>query len=169
MPVEAIDIAVGLVSDAAMLPSHRHSGIGIDTNNTLVLRLQKRKRRPTGSLLKRTCQCRAVGAKMCVAHRMMPHLEKGVVGTKLFAYTATQFLNILRKLLIQLSVEHATAFTLKAFRAGKVTALASSGASLGQILEARDWRGRAVLNYVNEDVFDGAQLVARELELSDCE
>ena len=125
MPVEAIDIAVGLVSDAAMLPSHRHSGIGIDTNNTLVLRLQKRKRR--------------------------------------------LFLNIIRKILIQLNVEHATAFTLKAFRAGKVTALASSGASLGQILEARDWRGRAVLNYVNEDVFDGAQLVARELELSDCE
>ena len=71
--------------------------------------------------------------------------------------------------MIQLNVEHATAFTLKAFRAGKATALASSGAPLGQILEARDWRGRAVLNYVNEDVFDGAQLVARELELSDCE
>ena len=106
---------------------------------------------------------------MCVAHRMMPHLAEGVVGTKLFAYTATQFLNILRKLLIQLSVEHATAFTLKAFRAGKATALANSGAPLGQILAAGEWRGRAVLNYVNEDVFDGAQLVARELELSDCE
>ena len=75
-----------------------------------------------------------------------PHLTKVVVGTKMFSYTATQFLNILRKLLIQLSVDHATAFTLKAFRAGKATALASSGAPLGQILAAGEWRGRAVLN-----------------------
>ena len=105
---------------------------------------------------------------MCVAHRTEPHLSKAVVGTKIFSYTATQFLNILKKLLIQLSIDHATAFTLKAFRAGKATALANSGAPLGQILAAGEWRGRAVLNYVNEDVFDGAQLVARELELIDC-
>ena len=166
---EAIDIEAGQSSDAATLPSHRHSGLWIDTNSVLVLRLQKRKHRPTGSLLKRTCQCRSVGAKMCVAHRIEPHLTKAVVGTKIFSYTATQFLNVLRKLLIQLSVDHATSFTLKAFRAGKATALANSGAPLGQILAAGEWRGRAVLNYVNEDVFDGAQLVARELELSDCE
>ena len=60
-------------------------------------------------------------------------------------------------------------FTLKAFRAGKATALANSGAPLGQILAAGEWKSRAVLNYVDEDVFDGAQLVARELELSDCD
>ena len=106
---------------------------------------------------------------MCVTHRVQPHLVRTVVGCKLFSYTATQFLNILKKLLIQLSVQHAEAFTLKAFRAGKATALANSGAPLGQILAAGEWKSRAVLNYVDEDVFDGAQLVAREIELSDCE
>ena len=135
----------------------------------LALRLQKRKHRATGSLLKRTCQCRVVGPSLCVAHRMQPQLARAAVGSKLFSYTATQFLSILRKLLTQLSVQHAMSFTLKAFRAGKATALANSGAPLGQILAAGEWKSRAVLNYVDEDVFDGAQLVAREIELSDCE
>ena len=141
----------------------------MEPNGVLSLRLQRRKHRATGSLLRRTCQCRVVGSSNCVAHRLQPLLAQKLVGTKLFSYTATQFLSVLRKLLTQLSAQHSSSFTLKAFRAGKATALAISGAPLGQILAAGEWRSRAVLNYVDEDVFDGAQLVAREIELSDCE
>ena len=166
---EAIDLEVGQISDATSLPSHRHSGMWMEPNGVLSLRLQRRKHRATGSLLRRTCQCRVVGLSNCVAHRLQPLLAQKLVGTKLFSYTATQFLSVLRKLLTQLSVQHSSSFTLKAFRAGKATALAISGAPLGQILAAGEWRSRAVLNYVDEDVFDGAQLVAREIELSDCE
>ena len=73
----------------------------------------------------------------------------------------------MRRFLAQLGVEHFEAFTLKAFRAGKATALANSGAPLGQILLAGEWKSKAVLNYVDEDVFDAAQLLRREFDQSD--
>ena len=63
----------------------------------------------------------------------------------------------------------AETFTLKAFRAGKANALVLAGAPLGQLLAAGEWRSRAVLKYVDEDVFDGARLIAAEMEHSDCE
>ena len=73
---------------------------------------------------------------------------------------------MLRRLLTLLGVEHAQAYTLKAFRAGKATALAASGKSLGHILAAGEWRSSAFLSYVDTDVVDQAQLLDATLEAS---
>ena len=166
---EAVDLQCGNSEDATALPSHRHSGMWIDTNGALVLRLQRRKHRPQGSLLRRKCLCNKNGPNLCVVHRLQPVLSGLGPGGRLFNYSAVQFLSLVKRFLTQLCVEHAQLFTLKASRAGKATALASAGNSLGLILAAGEWRSRAVLNYVDEDAFDGAQVVAREMDASDCE
>ena len=58
-------------------------------------------------------------------------------------------------------------FTLKAFRAGKATALAASGKSLGTILQAGEWRSSAFMSYVDTDVVDAAQILDQTLGASD--
>jgi len=166
---EAIGLQNGCPPDATALPPERHSGMWVDASGALVLRLQRRKHRPKGSLLRRRCMCSKVGRQLCVVHRMEPLLQAGGPGANLFAYTAYEFQALLRKFLGMLRVEGAQQFTLKTFRAGKATSLAMAGAPLGQLLAAGEWRSRAILNYVDEDAFDGAAVVAAEIEASDCE
>ena len=68
-----------------------------------------------------------------------------------------------------LGVPKATCFTGKVFRAGKATALAAAGASVGEILLAGEWKSRAFLRYVDEDAVDAAQLLESMLDGSDSE
>ena len=90
-------------------------------------------------------------------------------GEPLFDYTAHSFLLCLRNLLAQLCVPHASLFALKAFRAGKATAMVAAGAPLGAVLAAGEWKSKAILNYVNEDVFDASQFVLQDIDNSDNE
>ena len=113
--------------------------------------------------------CNLVSSDLCVVHRMQTYLRGLLPGVVVFGLSAYEFHFSLKKLLADLHVLDAGSFTLKAFRAGKATALALSGAPLGQILAAGEWRSRAVLKYVDEDVFDSAQLIAAEMEHSDCD
>ena len=133
------------------------------------MRLQKRKHRPAGSLLRRKCLCSRVGSDLCVVHRLQSVLLGLKPGTEVFGFSAYEFHSLLKKFLVMLDISSAGAFTLKAFRAGKANALVLAGVPLGQLLAAGEWKSRAVLKYVDEDVFDGAQLIAAELDNSDCE
>ena len=58
---------------------------------------------------------------------------------------------------------------LKAYSAGKATAMAVEGATVGQILLAGEWRSQAFLRYVDTDVVDEAQLLSAVVQGSDCE
>ena len=64
------------------------------------------------------------------------------------------FLNVLK-------VPGAHLVTLKAFRAGKATAMAASGNSLGLIVAAGEWYSAAYLNYVIEQAAE-AGIVAKD-------
>jgi hypothetical protein len=67
-------------------------------------------------------------------------------------------LHELKKLLSSLGETRAESLTLKAFRAGKATAMAAAGHGLGAILEAGEWRSKAFLKYVEVDTFDQSPL-----------
>ena len=58
-------------------------------------------------------------------------------------------------------------FTFKAFRAGKATALAAAGKSIGTILRVGERRSSAFLAYVDEDVVDVVQLLSLAVDNSD--
>ena len=103
---EAVGLQAGCTSDATALPINRHSGVWVDALGCIVLRLQKRKHRPKGSLLKRQCTC-SKGEQFCVVHRMAVVLASTPTGGCLFDYSAHSFLVHLRNLLAQLGVSHA--------------------------------------------------------------
>lgn len=75
----------------------------------------------------------------------------------------------LRRILKALRVDRPDEFTLKMFRAGRATALAEEGKSIGDILNAGEWRSAAFLAYINEDVVDASQILDQVLSESDGE
>ena len=166
---EALEMQAGVPGDATALAEGRHSGLWLDSSGALVLRLQRRKHRPRGSVLRRKCLCASVGRQLCVTHRLGDYIKACRPGEALFDFSANTFLGILKGLLEEVGVQYPQLYTLKTFRAGEATALAASGASLGQVLAAGEWRSRAVLDYVDEDVFDSGQLLNQSLDHSDCE
>ena len=76
-------------------------------------------------------------------------------------------LRTLRKYLNLLGIPNAQEYTLKAFRAGRATAMAAGGSSLGVILQAGDWRSAAFLRYLDETTIDTAAFLQQTLEGSD--
>ena len=75
-------------------------------------------------------------------------------GAHLFHLTASQFLRRFRNLLSLLHVPGSNAFSFKAFRAGKATALAKSGCPVHVIMQMGQWNSAAMLNYVSPDALD---------------
>ena len=88
-------------------------------------------------------------------------------GQPMWAFTSQQFSQWLQRILTLLAVPGASLFTLKAFRAGKATALAAAGYSIGDSLRAGEWSSRAFLAYIDEDAVDAAQLLQQTLAASD--
>ena len=66
-----------------------------------------------------------------------------------------------------LGVCWAQRFTLKGFRAGKASALAAAGKSIGVILAAGEWRSKAFLRYIDEEILDAGQLLQIVADASD--
>ena len=72
-------------------------------------------------------------------------------------------------MLAMLKVPESDAYTPKAFRAGKATALAAAGCSLGDILTAGEWRSAAFLAYIDETTLDEAAFLDNTIAESDGE
>ena len=166
---EAIPLLAGCAGDATCLPASRHSGVWVAGDHHLCLRLRRRKNRPQGSLLKRPCTCATTSRQFCVVCRILARLKLRETASPLWELTSDQALKQLRRLLALLAVPNAQKYTLKAFRAGKATALAASGKSLGVILAVGEWRSSAFLSYVDTDAVDHAQLLDQTLAASDAE
>lgn len=111
-----------------------------DSQGVISLRLRRRKNC-------RPCLCSMV--PMCIGHRL-------VGGQRICQLTALRLLNRLHRLLAVLLVADPSRYTLKAFRAGKASAMAAAGQPLPQILRAGEWRSAAVLHYVDHDLLDAA-------------
>ena len=164
---EAIPLLAGEPDNATSLANQLHSGVWVDKQDTLCLRLQCRKNRPQGSLLRRQCVCATRGRQLCVVPRTSALLAVRGRSQPLWNFSSEKALQTLRRFLILTDTPQAASYTLKAFRAGKATALAAEGKSLGQILQAGEWRSSAFLSYVDTDVVDQAQLLDQTLALSD--
>jgi hypothetical protein len=172
---EATPALRGTASDIVELAPHKHSAVWLNlTKNVVAWRLQRRKHRPNGSLLKRQCECNdlmesgiAEPEAYCIFHRLLKHMSSIKDGECLWTYTAYQFCQALRSLLSQLGETRAQSLTLKAFRAGRATHMASAGCSLGDILLAGEWRSAAFLKYVQIDTVDQAILFQECIDSGD--
>ena len=167
---EGIALQAGAATDATSLHPDRHSGMWVDADGALVMRLQRRKHRPQGSLMKRPCLCSERGLARCPPHRVQTLLATRTPGQPMWPWTtAYDFRMKLRRLLLLLGVEGAATVTLKAFRAGKATALVASGCSLTKVLMAGEWKSLAALRYIDEDMVDAARVFDLTLEQSGSE
>ena len=133
------------------------------------MRLRMRKNRPQGSFLKRPCTCHATSRQFCVAHRLQDFLQGRPQGARLWTSSSHLLLTTLRRVLGAVKVDRPDEFTFKAFRAGHATALAEEGKSIGDILNAGEWRSAAFLSYIDEDIVDAGQVLEQVLGDSDCE
>ena len=75
----------------------------------------------------------------------------------------------IRHVLAGLRVPNPELYTLKMFRAGHATELAKMGKSVGENLQAGEWRSAAFLSYVDEDLVDAAQVLDQVIDDSDME
>ena len=66
-------------------------------------------------------------------------------------------------------MDGAEQYTLKSFRAGKATEMAAQGFTLAQILDAGEWKSRAVYNYIDANTADQAELLRQTIEAPDDE
>ena len=153
---EAIGLERGHAGEILSIPPSRHSCVYVDSAGVLIVGLRRRKHRPRGSVLKRSCCCKARGAMLCGPHRVGPYLETVAQGAKLWQFTTAEFLRHLRRALGLLGIVHSGQYTLKAFRAGHAAEIASSGASWADVLAAGEWRSLAALAYVDADAVDAA-------------
>ena len=69
---EVMGLEVGMKRDAQLLPPGRHSAVWIESCEggfeSLHIRLARRKHRPQGSLLVRTCACAGASPHCCAVH-----------------------------------------------------------------------------------------------------
>ena len=142
---------VGMKRDAQILPPGRHSAVWIESCeggfDSLNIRLARRKHRPQGSLLVRTCACARASPHCFAVHAAAPLLRNKGAGATLFDLTSSSFLKAVRRMLTLLGHKDADRCTLKAFRAGRATSLAAAGSPIGVILAAGEWKSSAFLRY----------------------
>ena len=154
VPSEAIPLEAGEQADAYLLPTTRHSGVWA-AKGIAFIRLQQRKHRPRGSLLKRPCRCNQTHRQGCLACRLTKFLPAFKPGQRLWPNTtAYAFMKVMRMVLQGTGKPEAQRITLKTFRASKATHLAKEGKGLCYILELGEWKGKAALHYMNEQALD---------------
>ena len=142
---------MGMKRDAQTLPPGRHSAVWIESCegglDSLHIRLARRKHRPQGSLLVRTCACAGASPHCCTVHAVAPLLRNKGAGATLFDLTSSSS----RRMLTLLGRKDANKCILKAFRAGRATSLAAAGSPKGVILAAGEWKSSAFLRYCQAD------------------
>ena len=132
------------------------------------LRLRRRKNRPNGSLLSRSCTCAACPA-LCSFCAVAEETARVNPGDELWHVSAHEFLKMLRRYLVLLLCKEAERATLKCFRAGKACCLAAAGTDIKIILELGEWRSKAVMSYLSSEAIDEMQVLRCSLEESDSE
>ena len=127
----------------------------VELETELALRLRARKHRPRGSVMRRKCECKVLrrGCAFCTI-RAYHRLHRPTPGQKLFPGSGANFLKVLRQFLQEAQVPGASAFSLKAYRAGHATVMAREGASWAALQSAGEWRGKSPLSYVDATAID---------------
>ena len=85
----------------------------------------------------------------------------GECGERLSSLNAYEMLKAVKHALQQLGFPQWDKISLKTFRVGKATHMASSGESLATILMFGEWRSSAVLRYISETEVDKERFLQR--------
>lgn len=107
------------------------------------------------------------GEIACATHTFLEFQQKcgWQTGTPMFpSLSLAKTLLRVKRLLAMRGIPNAEFMTWKAVRAGRASAMAASGCSLGSILTTGEWRSAAYLRYVSEEVADAGQVLRMTLQ-----
>ena len=162
LPSECLPISVAsnCAGDAV-----KHAVIAVHPD-CIMLTLKRRKNKEGGSVLKRTCWCKAC-TLTCPVHVLGKYfLECGAGCHPFKLLDARSVLGTLRTWLQTLHIKDAAKYRTHDLRRGHARDLQLRGASLWQILQAGEWRSPAFLAYMDKTELEcGA---ASECRLDDC-
>ena len=146
LPSECLPLKV-----AAGCPSDAESQSVITVSqDSLSLRLRRRKNREGGSVLVRKCWCKQCRVT-CPLHVLGPFFISCGAGAHPFApFDGRSALAILRGWLVQLQVKEASHYRTHDFRRGHARDMLRAGARLHEILHAGEWRSAAFLQYLDK-------------------
>ena len=156
---------------SAAIPLTAHGGKKhlAKEGDRLVIRPDKRKHRPQGSVLKRPCTCSKAEPQFCIVHRMQKFLRQFVPGQRLWTISAHNFLRLLRAQLVSEGYANSERITLKTFRSSMATQLAKDGKKVEAIRAAGAWAGAAIMNYLKLQEIDESKLLLQAFAVSEDE
>ena len=179
-----------LPSEALPAAKGRNSGTSrlFQEGDSLVLELDRRKNRPRGSRLKRSCWCEQSVAT-CPVHRLGEYLGGQEDGAALFAgIGAAEALATLRHILYVLEIAKSSEYRTHDLRRGHaldlqmsgacacglqqlspVSAACWAGAPLYEILSAGEWSSPAFLQYLDYWRLEADVVIQAHVDESDCE
>ena len=164
VPSEALPVArVQYERDARK----RHSAI-IVHEDRIVLHLARRKNKPRGSTLTRTCWCRTCAAA-CPVHVLGAWVRERTFGQLLFPFGASEALRELRSALAAVEFARANSYRTHDFRRGHARDLQRAGKTLAEILSAGEWRSCAFMRYLDEHELERDAVVEAHVCESDSE
>lgn len=164
LPSEGVGAVVG--GDRA--PANgQNNAAAYREGDTIIVTLQRRKNKPRGSRLVRSCWCNE-SRTTCPVHVLGPLIDGRTVGERLFpGCSAAGATEALRHILQSLGVPCAAKFRTHDLRRGHALDLQRSGASLYEILAAGEWRSPAFLQYLDQHQLEDDVVLQAHVEESD--
>jgi hypothetical protein len=168
VPSEAIPLCCGAGYDPEdPIASGEHSRLWIH-GETLHLKLSRRKNKPHGTHLMRSCWCKRC-AITCPVHTLGKWIMAFPAGAEPFIhFSPSTAMKVLRESLAALGIEKPNEHRLHDLRRGHTQDLVKGGAQLHEILKAGEWRTPAFLAYLDVKSLETRVVIeAHELESSD--
>jgi hypothetical protein len=164
MPSECLPIRIASQSTS---DEHQQAVLSV-SQESVTLRLKRRKNKEGGSLLTRRCWCSKCEAT-CPVHVLGKFcLEAGARSAPFANFSPAGVLAALRRWLTCLGVPDATKYRTHDIRRGHARDLQLAGSSLMEILKAGEWRSAAFLAYLDKGELEcSATLEAHLNESSD--
>ena len=135
-------------------------------DESITLRLKRRKNRDGGSTLTRKCWCRSC-RETCPVHVLGTFFQRCGAGSSPFAsFGAAGVLAALRHWLSALGIQDANKYRTHDIRRGHARDLQRAGSSLWQILQAGEWRSAAFLAYMDKQELECAATLDAHIDES---
>jgi hypothetical protein len=167
VPSEALPMIAGENALVPLLPN-THSCISV-TEDELVLRLARRKNKPDGAIIRRSCCCEK-SKHLCPVHVLGKWMKAQATGNAPFAQFSASFARSeLKRRLAKIGIADAEQYVLHDMRRGHAQDLVESGCSLHQILKAGEWVSPAFLKYLDLAKVDRDSVVQAHVAESDSE
>jgi hypothetical protein len=160
VPSEAVGIMLGYNGELhdGQLPGGQHSRLNM-IGDSLCLQLYRRKHKPHGSKMRRSCWC-AECRDTCPVHALANMFSVTEATARPFMLRAGSINAVLRRRLAIMDTPQAASYDTRCFRRGHAEDIAHSDSGLREILAAGEWSSKRFREYLDVERLEDAAVVA---------